>query len=97
MHAYLRIPFYKNEFDKAGVNPRDFSSLEELSSYPIINKDIIRANNLINRNAFVKYKFKSHTSGSTGQPMWTYYDFISWIRKKYLVKGKCKNRMRGKT
>ena len=62
--------------------------MEDLSSYPVITKDIIRLNNsqFLNRKVLFQNRLKSHTSGSTGQPMWTYYDFKSWIRKKYLVK-----------
>jgi len=90
LHAYQNIPYYKTAFDKAGVNPSNFKSIEDLSSYPIITKDIIRLNSLqlLNQKALFKNQFKSHTSGSTGQPMWTYYDLASWIRKKYLVKAR---------
>jgi phenylacetate-coenzyme A ligase PaaK-like adenylate-forming protein len=89
LHVYHKIPYYKAAFDKAGLNPASLKSIEDLSTYPIITKDIIRANNLefLNSPGF-KSIFKSHTSGSTGQPMWTYYDFKSWIRKKYLVKAR---------
>ena len=90
LHAYKNVQFYKTRFDQAGVNPVNLKSIRDLSSYPVITKDIIRSNNLINHNALIKYKFKSHTSGSTGQPMWTYYDVKSWIRKKYLVKARAR-------
>ncbi len=90
LHAYQNIPFYNTAFDKAGLNPANFKSIEELSLFPVINKDIIRSNNLLYKNAFIKYKFKSHTSGSTGQPMWTYYNLKSWIRKKYLIKARAR-------
>jgi phenylacetate-CoA ligase len=88
--AYRNVQFYKTIFDQAGVNPSNLKSIQDLSSYPVITKDIIRSNNLINHNTLIKYKFKSHTSGSTGQPMWTNYDFKSWIRKKYLVKARAR-------
>ena len=90
MRAYRSIPFYKEAFDRAGLNPADLDSLEDLSLYPVINKDVIRSNNLLVQDTFFKYKFKSHTSGSTGQPMWTYYNLRSWIRKKYLVKARAR-------
>jgi phenylacetate-CoA ligase len=88
--AYRSVQFYKTRFDQVGVNPVNLKSVRDLLSYPVFNKDIIRSNDLINHNALIKYKFKSHTSGSTGQPMWTYYDFKSWIRKKYLVKARAR-------
>lgn len=88
LHAYRNIPYFKKSFDEANLNPDNFNSIEDLSSYPIITKDVIRLNNLqmLNRNVLSWNWFKSHTSGSTGQPMWTYYDMKSWIRKKYLAK-----------
>ena len=92
LHAHQNIPYYKTAFDKAGVKPFDFKSIEDLSLYPILTKDIIRQNNLQLLNLKVLFPdcFKSHTSGSTGQPMWTYYDLRSWVRKKYLIKARAR-------
>ena len=92
LHAYKNIPYYKTVFDEAGVNPSNIKSIDDLSSYPIITKDIVRLYNsqLLNQKSLFKNHLKSHTSGSTGQPMWTYYDLISWIRKKYLVKARAR-------
>jgi phenylacetate-CoA ligase len=92
LYAYYKIPYYKAAFDKAGLNPANLKSTEDLSLYPIITKDIIRANNqgFLKSPTYFKNMFKSHTSGSTGQPMWTYYDFNSWIRKKYLIKARAR-------
>ncbi|MGE5846556.1 MAG: phenylacetate--CoA ligase family protein [Ignavibacteria bacterium] len=92
LHSYRTIPYYKKTFDEAGVSPEKLKSINDLVYFPIINKNIVRLHysELINRKAFLKNKFKSHTSGSTGQPMWTYYDLISWIRKKYLVKARAR-------
>ena len=88
-HAFQNIPYYKKAFDKANVYPQNLKAMEDLSTYPVITKDIVRSNisQLQNQKTFFPL-FKSHTSGSTGQPMWTYYDFNSWIRKKYLVKAR---------
>lgn len=88
IRAYLNIPYYKKTFDETGVHPENFKTINDLTSYPIITKDIVRLHypELINQKAIFRNNFKSHTSGSTGQPMWTYYDMKSWIRKKYLAK-----------
>ncbi len=90
IHSYLNIPYYKKTFDEAGVHPEKLKTINDLASYPVITKDIVRFHHseLINQKGLFRGKFKSHTSGSTGQPMWTYYDFKSWIRKKYLVKAR---------
>src|SRR3990172_12268255 len=92
MHAYLKIPYYKKAFDEADVHPEKLKTIYDLSSYPIITKDIVRSHHseLINQKAILRNNFKSHTSGSTGQPMWTYYDMKSWIRKKYLIKARAR-------
>jgi len=92
MHAYLKIPYYKKAFDEADVHPEKLKTIYDLSSYPIITKDIVRFHHseLINQKAILRNNFKSHTSGSTGQPMWTYYDMKSWIRKKYLIKARAR-------
>ncbi len=88
LRAYRNIPYYKKTFNETAVNPFNFKSIEELSAYPIITKDMIRLNSLqlLNSKSLFGNRFKSHTSGSTGQPMWTYYDMKSWIRKKYFAK-----------
>ena len=90
IHAYFNIPYYKKTFDEAGVHPAKLKTINDLASYPFITKDIVRLHHseLINQKGLFRGRFKSHTSGSTGQPMWTYYDFKSWIRKKYLVKAR---------
>jgi phenylacetate-coenzyme A ligase PaaK-like adenylate-forming protein len=90
LYSYQNIPYYKMTFDSANVNPANFKLFKDLSSYPVITKDIIRLNipDLVNHKTLFHKRLKSHTSGSTGQPMWTYYDLKSWIRKKYLIKAR---------
>ena len=92
LHAYRNIPYFKKSFDDANLNPDNFHSIEDLLLYPIITKDVIRANysQMLNHNTLSRGWFKSHTSGSTGQPMWTHYDMKSWLRKKYLVKARAR-------
>lgn len=92
LHAYQNIPYYKKAFDNADLHPQKLTSINDLTAYPIITKDILREhyNLMLNKKYFLKNLFKSHTSGSTGQPMWTYYNLKSWIRKKYLVKARAR-------
>lgn len=92
LYAYKNIPYYRMTFDITGVNPENFKSFDDLSTYPIITKDIIRldTSNLLNHKIIFHNRLKSHTSGSTGQPMWTYYDLKSWIRKKYIIKARAR-------
>ena len=34
-HAYTRVPFYREAFDKAGVRPDDCRSLADLARFPL--------------------------------------------------------------
>ncbi|MFN8361771.1 MAG: hypothetical protein U0264_17825 [Candidatus Kapaibacterium sp.] len=65
--AILNVPFYQSL--KSKINFDSFS-LEELTKFPIVNKDIIR-NNLdlfISKKVNKKTAQWSHTSGSSGKP-----------------------------
>jgi phenylacetate-CoA ligase len=92
LYSYGNIPFYKKSFSEADIHPGELKTLNDLAAFPVINKNIVRLHHsdLINQKAFIKNKFRSHTSGSTGQPMWTYYNLAAWIRKKYLVKARAR-------
>ena len=38
VRVYEKSPYYKEKFDKAGVNPYEFASLEQYQHYPFFNK-----------------------------------------------------------
>ena len=40
--VYEKSTFYREQFDAAGVNPKNFSSLSDYSSYPLFTKDLER-------------------------------------------------------
>jgi len=81
--AYDRIPFYKDSFDKSGLNPSDIRSLDDLARIPFISKKDLRDN----------YPFKMFaepmgnivrihsSSGTTGKPVvagYTKNDIEAW-------------------
>ena len=86
--AYENVPFYHKAFKSHGLVPQNFSSIKEIRDYPVLTRDDIQKNDT---NFFSK-KFKpdkvkqSHSSGSTGRPLWVSFDQDTWIRKKYLSK-----------
>ena len=41
-YAYEKSLFYKNKWDKAGVNPQDMRSLADFEAFPFVTKDEIR-------------------------------------------------------
>ena len=86
--AYENIPFYYKSFKLRGLIPQNFSSIKQIRDYPVLTRADIQKEGL---NFFSK-KFKpgkvkqSHSSGSTGRPLWVSFDPDTWIRKKYLSK-----------
>jgi len=43
-HAYDNVPFYKENFDKAGFNPDQFKSLDDMKRVPFLTKQNMRDN-----------------------------------------------------
>lgn len=41
-HAYANTKHYREKFDKAGVNPGDLASLDDLTNFPLTAKDDLR-------------------------------------------------------
>jgi len=87
-YCFNNVPFYQRIFRERKLHPNDFNQLSDLQNYPIIAKeDIVKDyTQLLSKKYRMDKCFKSHTSGSTGQPFWTFFDTRSWIRKKYISK-----------
>ncbi len=87
-NAYRNVPYYQRSFKAAGIENITIESLADLVRFPFITKSDIQreGDNFLSRRYIKSLCPRSHTSGSTGQPTWTYYDPLSWIRKKYFVK-----------
>jgi phenylacetate-CoA ligase len=67
INAYENIQFYKNTFDNHGLVPYNFNSLNDLKKYPILDKELARSNDLINRE--ISRIKKAKTGGTTGVPL----------------------------
>lgn len=70
-YAYENTPFYHDKLKKAGVHPRDITSLRDMSKIPFTTKDEIRkaGNNAVVRNISMKECCYATTSGSTGRKL----------------------------
>jgi len=76
-HAYENVPFYKKNFDKYGVTPEDFHSIDDLQKFPIVTKtdlkqnfpDEVKAKNISDERFHL-----DSTSGSTGVPFQFFID-----------------------
>jgi phenylacetate-CoA ligase len=71
IRAYEGTAFYREQFRRAGFNPRtDFRSAEDLKRLPLLTKDDVRKNiNDIIDHRFERASVLTHTSGSTGEPL----------------------------
>jgi phenylacetate-CoA ligase len=88
LRAYEDVSFYRNTFKQRALDPQALKNIEELRNYPIIGRKELQQDNagFLSRK-FSKQKLqKSHSSGSTGRPLWTYFDQNAWKRKKYISK-----------
>jgi phenylacetate-CoA ligase len=88
MTAYRQVQFYRELFDKNKVVPSEVKTRTDLVRLPIISKKDIRQNQgkFLNRRYDKARCYRSHTSGSTGEPTWSYFDRRCWYRKKYFSK-----------
>jgi phenylacetate-CoA ligase len=67
-HAYQNTPFYRQQFEASGVGPHDLRGLADLAKFPLLTKDLIRANKeaMICRSFPASQLVAKKTSGSTG-------------------------------
>lgn len=71
-HAYKNTIYYKELFDKAGINPLSINSPEDLKRIPILSKEEFRNNfpdKIFANGANKKSYIKTATSGSTGRQL----------------------------
>ena len=70
-HAYEHSPFYWQQFDQTGLHPSDICSLEDLSNFPILEKNHIQKHQteMVAENWPKNDLVHDQTGGSTGQPI----------------------------
>jgi len=84
-HAYKNVPFYKAQFDVAGVHPDDVETLADLAKIPFTVKQDLRDNYPFGMFAVPRSDIvRVHaSSGTTGQPTvvgYTTNDLDMWAR-----------------
>src|SRR6195952_3324953 len=82
-HAYDNVVHYRKAFDKAGVHPKDFRQLADISRFPFTVKADLRDNYPFNMFAVPREKLvRVHaSSGTTGKPIvvgYTRADIEMW-------------------
>ncbi len=82
-HAYNNSPFYKTQFDEAGVHPTDLETLADLAKFPFTTKKDLRDNYPFGMFAVpMEDVVRVHaSSGTTGKPTvvgYTQNDIDTW-------------------
>ncbi len=86
-HAYETVPFYRKKFQKAGITPNDIKTKKDMLKIPVTTKEELRKNfPVISQNYSLNELHKGKTTGSTGEPVESFFDRDSWIYGKYLLK-----------
>ncbi len=89
-HAYASVPYYRQLFDSAGVDPRQIRSAADLSRIPVTTRETLADLSPAERTARgvdLEKCRRSVTSGTTGVPLATHFSprdatliNLSWIR-----------------
>lgn len=75
-HARETVPYYREEFDRLGLEPGDIKTPACLAELPILDRDAIRNH----QKCLLSYRFegkslhKGRSSGTTGIPIHYYHD-----------------------
>ncbi len=78
--AYHETDFFNKKYKKHGVRPQDIQTLQDLPKLPIITKKelVEHFEQAVPKSLNKKNAFLLETSGSTGQPVQVYKDYM-WI------------------
>ncbi|WP_079527275.1 phenylacetate--CoA ligase family protein [Halobacillus hunanensis] len=73
-HVYDHVPYYSRYMRRKGFKPNDFTSLEDLSKLPIVDKGEIKLHKkeMVTNNIETYDASEKRTGGSTGEPL-TYF------------------------
>jgi phenylacetate-CoA ligase len=78
MHAYKHVPFYRQRFEAAGIQPADVRSLSDLQHLPVLTKADLHAHadddEMIAAGQRKETLRRNATGGSTGSPVVFYQD-----------------------
>ncbi len=92
-YAYEHVPYYKEQFKKANITPKDIKSKKDILKIPLTTKkDILESNLRYVSDEFRDHKlYTSRTSGSTGEPFVSYFDKDGWMILKFASKYRARN------
>lgn len=75
-HAYASCTYYKDLFDKIGINPNDVKDFSDYCKIPVLTKNNIQGNldDLTSKYYMMEELLPNKTGGSTGKPIHYYHD-----------------------
>jgi phenylacetate-CoA ligase len=73
-HAYAKIPFYHDYYDKNHFRPADLKSFGDIRTIPIINKKLLSEYPIHQRGFFIEGAVTNNTGGSSGHTLAFYTD-----------------------
>jgi phenylacetate-CoA ligase len=76
-HVYANSRFYRGKFDRAGIRPDDFRTLDDLARFPFTTKDEIRGDPWVLLSVPREEVCLAHTSTGTTGGDWSYL-FYTW-------------------
>ncbi|MEM3702979.1 MAG: hypothetical protein QXX79_00950 [Candidatus Bathyarchaeia archaeon] len=73
-YAYEHVPFYHEKFRQLGLRPEEVKNVEDLRKLPVVRRRELQKNadKLISDEFDISKLKRISTSGSTGQPLFTY-------------------------
>ena len=74
IHAYAKVPFYREFYRRQQFNPKDLTHFSDLSCIPIVTKADLREVPLQERSCVKPGARLVNTGGTTGQPLVFYLD-----------------------
>jgi phenylacetate-CoA ligase len=79
-HAYEKVPFYRERYSQAGIQPRDIKTLKDFEALPFLTRHDIRENagRMVTEGVPLHKLFPVETSGSTGEPIQFYVEGSFW-------------------
>jgi len=82
--TYKNVPFYRELYDKARINPQNIVKLSDLNQLPLISKTDLQtaSTEALKGGTIPKQARMVHTSGSTGNPLWIYFSKDEQIRRR---------------
>ena len=81
-YAYT-VPLYRKKYKEYGIHPQDIRGIKDIKKLPVITKNDLRNNypdGILPRNYDKENGFLLSTSGSSGKPLFFYYEFFAAIK-----------------